>query len=143
MKISDDQIEVSKSALKAFEFDATESPDLLPPLVALASYCEGVTKLKGATRLLHKESDRATALLEEFRKMNIKVALNDDYLFVTGGQVKGAKVSSHDDHRIAMAAAVAALGATGTVFIKDSHCVAKSYPGFFGDLRKIGAIVHE
>jgi 3-phosphoshikimate 1-carboxyvinyltransferase len=143
IKISDGHIEVSKSALKAFEFDATESPDLFPPLVALASYCEGITKLRGAARLLHKESNRAAALLEEFGKMNIKAELKDDYLFVTGGQVKGARVSSHDDHRIAMAAAVAALGATGTVFIKDSHCVAKSYPGFFDDLRKIGAVVHE
>ena len=44
---------------------------------------------------------------------------------------------------LAMAAAVAALGATGPVYIRDSHCVAKSYPGFFDDLRKIGAIVHE
>jgi 3-phosphoshikimate 1-carboxyvinyltransferase len=143
MKISDDQIEVSKSALKAFEFDATESPDLFPPLVALASYCEGVTKLKGAARLLHKESNRAAALLEEFRRMNINVELKDDNLLVTGGQVIGARVNSHDDHRIAMAAAVAALGASGTVFIKDSHCVAKSYPGFFNDLRKVGAVVHE
>jgi 3-phosphoshikimate 1-carboxyvinyltransferase len=143
MKTSDDQIEVSKSALKAFEFDATESPDLFPPLVALASYCEGVTRLKGAARLLHKESNRAAALMEEFRRMNINVELKDDCLFVTGGEVKGARVSSHDDHRIAMAAAVAALGATGTVFIKDSHCVAKSYPGFFNDLRKAGAVVHE
>ncbi len=64
-------------------------------------------------------------------------------LFVTGGTVSGARVNSYGDHRIAMAAAVAALGATGTVFIKDSHCVGKSYPGFFNDLRNLGAVVHE
>lgn len=143
MKISEGNIEVSKSDLKAFEFDATESPDLFPPLVALASYCKGVTKLKGASRLMHKESDRASALSEEFGKMNIKVEMMDDYLIVTGGKVKGARVNSHDDHRIAMAAAVAALGASDTVFIKDSHCIVKSYPGFFDDLRKVGAIIHE
>jgi len=143
LKISDGLTEVSKSVLKAFEFDATESPDLFPPLVALASYCNGITKLKGASRLVHKKSDRATALSEEFAKMNIKVELNNDYLFVTGGKVKGATVYSHNDHRIAMAAAVAALGAKGTIFIKDSHCVTKSYPGFFDDLRKIGAVVNE
>ncbi len=51
MKISDNQIEISKSQLKAFEFDATESPDLFPPLVALASYCTGVTTIKGVSRL--------------------------------------------------------------------------------------------
>ena len=143
MKISENNIEVSKSDLKAFEFDATESPDLFPPLVALASYCKGVTKLKGASRLRHKESDRASSLSEEFGKMNIKVEIIDDYLVVTGGEVKGAKVNSHDDHRIAMAEAVAALGASDTVFIKDSHCIVKSYPGFFDDLRKVGAVVHE
>lgn len=143
MKVSENNIEVSKSDLKAFEFDATESPDLFPPLVALASYCKGVTKLKGASRLMHKESDRASSLSEEFGKMNIKVEMRDDYLIITGGKVKGARVNSHNDHRIAMAAAVAALGASDNVFIKDSHCIVKSYPGFFDDLRKVGAMVHE
>ncbi len=143
VSVYENKIEVSKSDLKAFEFDATESPDLFPPLVALASYCKGVTKLKGASRLRHKESDRASALSEEFGKLNIKVEMSDDYLIVTGGKVKGARVNSHDDHRIAMAAAIAALGASDTVFIKDSHCIVKSYPGFFDDLRKVGAVVHE
>jgi 3-phosphoshikimate 1-carboxyvinyltransferase len=143
VRVFENNIEVSKSDLKAFEFDATESPDLFPPLVALASYCKGVTKLKGASRLRHKESDRASALSEEFGKMNIKVEMSDDYLIVTGGKVNGARVNSHDDHRIAMAAAVAALGASGTIFIKDSHCIVKSYPGFFDDLKKVGAVVHE
>jgi 3-phosphoshikimate 1-carboxyvinyltransferase len=143
IKISGGMIEITRSALRAFEFDATESPDLFPPLVALAAYCEGVTRIMGASRLVHKESDRAKALSEEFGKMNIKVEVNEDYLIVTGGKVSGARVNSHDDHRIAMAAAAAALGASGTVYIKDSHCVAKSYPGFFDDLRKIGAVIHE
>jgi 3-phosphoshikimate 1-carboxyvinyltransferase len=143
MRISDGTIEVSKSYLKAFEIDATESPDLFPPLVALASYCDGVSKIKGASRLIHKESDRAKALSEEFGKMNIKVEVKYDCLFVTGGKVEGAKINSYGDHRIAMAAAVAALGASDTVFIKDSHCVAKSYPRFFDNLRNLGAVVHE
>ena len=64
-------------------------------------------------------------------------------MLVTGGEVNGAHLSSHDDHRIAMAAAVAGLGATGKVSIKDSQCISKSYPGFFDDLRKIGASVYE
>ncbi|MFZ0281798.1 MAG: 3-phosphoshikimate 1-carboxyvinyltransferase [Bacteroidales bacterium] len=143
IKVSDTRIEISKAQLKAFEFDATESPDLFPPLVALAAYCIGVTKLKGASRLAFKESDRASVLSAEFRKMNIAVEIKDDYLFITGGEVKGAKVNSHNDHRIAMAAAIAALGASGKVSIKDSHCISKSYPGFFDDLRKIGAVVEE
>jgi len=143
MKIAEDQIDISKSELKSFEFDATESPDLFPPLVALASYCNGVTTIKGVSRLIYKESDRAAALKEEFGKMNISIDINDDIMKVTGGQLCGARVESHDDHRISMAVAVAALGATGKVNIRDSQCVAKSYPGFFDDLRHLGAIVHE
>ncbi|MEI8225060.1 MAG: 3-phosphoshikimate 1-carboxyvinyltransferase [Bacteroidota bacterium] len=143
MKISENQIEISKSDLKAFEFDATESPDLFPPLVALASYCDGVSTIKGVSRLIYKESDRATALKEEFGKMNVRIEIKDDLMFVTGGRPQGAHVESHDDHRIAMAVAVASLGATGRVYIRDSQCVAKSYPGFFDDLRHLGALVHE
>ena len=143
MKISDDHIDISRSELKAFEFDATESPDLFPPLVALASYCRGVSTIKGVSRLIYKESDRATALKEEFGKMNINVDITGDLMKVTGGQPAGARVESHDDHRIAMAVAVAALRATGKVNIRDSQCVAKSYPGFFDDMRHLGAVVRE
>jgi 3-phosphoshikimate 1-carboxyvinyltransferase len=95
------------------------------------------------SRLIYKESDRAAALKAEFGKMKISIDIDDDIMKVTGGQPCGARVESHDDHRISMAVAVAALGATGKVIIKDSQCVAKSYPGFFDDLRHLGAIVHE
>jgi 3-phosphoshikimate 1-carboxyvinyltransferase len=143
MIFSDDKIEISKSVLKAFEFDATESPDLFPPLVALASYCEGISSIKGVSRLIFKESDRAKTLQEEFAKLKVKIDIKDDIMFVTGSRPQAARVESQDDHRIAMALAVTALGATGRVYIRDSQCVAKSYPGFFDDLRQIGASVHE
>jgi 3-phosphoshikimate 1-carboxyvinyltransferase len=143
MNINGDQIDISKSELRAFDFDATDSPDLFPPLVALASYCQGVSQIKGVSRLAHKESNRANTLQEEFRKMNIQIEITGDLMKITGGQPSGARVESHDDHRIAMATAVAALGATGTVSIRDSQCVAKSYPGFFDDLRHLGATVRE
>lgn len=141
--IDKDQIEIKKSELKAFEFNATESPDLFPPLVALASYCEGISVIKGVSRLIFKESDRAKVLKEEFGKMKVKVEIKDDLMYVTGGRPQGARVESHDDHRIAMAIAVTSLGATGKVYIRDSQCVAKSYPDFFDDLRHLGAVVHE
>jgi 3-phosphoshikimate 1-carboxyvinyltransferase len=143
IKITNDKIEVSKSDMKGFEFDATESPDLFPPLVALASFCKGETIIKGVSRLEFKESNRAVSLKEEFGKMNIRIDLDDDLMRIRGGAVAGARVFSHDDHRIAMAVSVAALGATGIVSVKDSQCVSKSYPGFYNDLRQIGAIVHE
>jgi 3-phosphoshikimate 1-carboxyvinyltransferase len=143
MKISESQIEISKSTLGAFNFDATESPDLFPPLVALASYCKGVSTIKGVSRLIYKESNRALALKEEFGKMNIMVEIKDDAMSVTGGTPTGARVDSHEDHRIAMAVAVAALSATEKVYIHDSQCIGKSYPGFFNDLRQLGALVYE
>ncbi len=143
MIINEEQIEISRSDLKAFEFDATESPDLFPPLVALASYCEGVSAIKGVSRLIYKESDRAKALKEEFGKMNINIEIHDDLMHVTGGKPLSARVESHEDHRIAMALAVASLRASGKVSIRDSQCVAKSYPGFFDDLKYLGASVHE
>ena len=136
-------ITISKSELKSFTFDATESPDLFPPLVALASYCSGTSTIKGVSRLLYKESDRAVTLQNEFSKMGIKIDINGDVMSVTGGKPQGAHVESHEDHRIGMAVAVAALGSEGRVFIRDSQCVAKSYPGFFDDLRQLGAAVHE
>jgi 3-phosphoshikimate 1-carboxyvinyltransferase len=143
MSIEENIIEIGKSSLKSFEFDATEAPDLFPPLAALAAYCKGTSGIKGVSRLIHKESNRAATLVEEFGKLNIKIEISGDYMLVTGGEVKGAHLSSHDDHRIAMAAAVAGLGATGKVYIKDSQCISKSYPGFFDDLRKIGASIYE
>lgn len=143
VSIRDNSIGISRSDLKPFLFDATESPDLFPPLVALASYCKGISSIKGVSRLVHKESDRASALAAEFGKMNISIELIDDTMFVTGGKVKGGQVDSHGDHRIAMAAAIAALGASGRISIRDSHCVNKSYPDFFEDLRHLGTMVYE
>ncbi len=143
IKLNGNKIEISRSYLKAFDFDATEAPDLFPPLVALASYCDGISSIKGVSRLSYKESNRGETLKSEFGKMNIKIDIKDDIMYVTGSQPQGANVESHDDHRIAMAVAVASLGASDRVFIHDSQCVAKSYPGFFDDLRQLGALVHE
>ena len=136
-------INIESSKLRAFTFDATHSPDLFPPLAALASYCEGVSTIKGVSRLFHKESDRANAIVAEFGKLGIRVEIDDDFMKITGGKPHGGRVESHEDHRIAMAMAVTALKADGRVFIKDSQSVAKSYPVFFDDLRSLGAVVHE
>ena len=131
---------VSPSDLKAFEFDATECPDLFPPLVALAAYCKGITRIKGAKRLTHKESNRALTLQETFGKMGVKIDLNDDWMIINGGgNLKAAHVHSHHDHRIAMAAAVAALKAEGPVTIEDAEAINKSYPAFYKDLETLGA----
>lgn len=138
VNIHNKEITVKKNQLKAFEFDATHCPDLFPPLVALAAYCKGKTIIKGVNRLLFKESNRAISLRDEFKKMNVDVELNGDLMMIRGGnEIKGAKVSSHNDHRIAMATAVAALAAKGNTIIHDAEAVKKSYPDFYKDLKSI------
>ncbi len=126
--------------MNAFEFDATDCPDLFPPLVALASYCKGKTTIKGVSRLAHKESNRGLTLQEEFGKMGVKIELPGDVMIVHGGNgVKGATVHSRHDHRIAMACAVAALKAEGETTIEEAQAVKKSYPDFYEHLQKLGA----
>lgn len=132
--VADDTIQVKSDALNAFEFDATDCPDLFPPLVALAAYCKGTSIIKGAHRLLHKESNRAMALQEEFGKMGVKITVTDNTMKVEGGKgVKSSTVYSHNDHRIAMACAVATLRAQGDVIVENADAVDKSYPDFFVD----------
>lgn len=129
--------------LQAFHFDATDCPDLFPPLVALASLCQGSSFIKGVSRLAHKESDRARTLQEEFGKLGVDILINGDVMGIHGIAVlKAAKVHSRHDHRIAMATAVAALRADGPVMIEKAEAINKSYPAFFDDLTKLGASVH-
>ncbi|PZR27360.1 MAG: 3-phosphoshikimate 1-carboxyvinyltransferase [Citrobacter freundii] len=136
------EIQLHPAKLSAFEFDATDCPDLFPPLVALASYCEGETRIKGVSRLAHKESDRGLTLQEEFGKMGVAVHLEGDIMRIEGGGgVNGAVVSSRHDHRIAMACAVASLKAAGETTIEHAEAINKSYPDFYNDLRQLGAVV--
>lgn len=133
---------IAKKELKPFEIDATDCPDLFPPLVALAANCNGVTRIKGVSRLAHKESDRGLTLQEEFGKMGIRIDLEGDIMLVHGGTgIKGASVHSHNDHRIAMACAVAALTASGPVTIDNAEAINKSYPEFYDHIAALGAAV--
>ncbi len=135
-------IKVRPAEMKSFEFDATDCPDLFPPLVALAAYCKGTSIIKGVNRLIHKESNRAISLQEEFGRMGVTIEWNEDEMQIHGGNaIKGAEVSSHHDHRIAMAMAVAALGADGVTTIENAEAINKSYPDFFWHLKKLGADV--
>ncbi|HEY4060760.1 MAG TPA: 3-phosphoshikimate 1-carboxyvinyltransferase [Puia sp.] len=139
LKISGEGIEIGPGRLKAFSFDATDCPDLFPPLVALAAYCTGTTVISGVSRLAHKESNRALTLQEEFGKMGVTIELAGDQMLVRGGEgVKGAVVHSRHDHRIAMACAVAALRADGGVTIEEAEAINKSYPDFYEHLQQLG-----
>ena len=135
-------IKVHPGGLRSFYFDATDCPDLFPPLVALAAYCKGISTIKGVTRLTHKESNRAVALQDEFDMMGVRIDIDIDLMIIHGGGVvKGADVHSHHDHRIAMACAVVALGANSETVIEEAMAVKKSYPDFYSDLQSLGAKV--
>jgi 3-phosphoshikimate 1-carboxyvinyltransferase len=138
---ADDCVTVERGELRAFTFDLNDCPDLAPALVALASACPGRSELRGASRLAAKESDRASVLVSEFGKLGADVRHAGDSLVIHGGPLRAAEVDSHNDHRIAMACAVGALGAGESVCIRGAGCVAKSYPGFFDDLAALGAVV--
>jgi len=133
----EDSIIVKHRTLKAFDYDASGSPDLFPPLAALACSCEGTSVIHGTARLRHKESDRAAALIEELGKMGADIKVIEDRMEIIGKKLKGGKVKSHNDHRIAMACAVAALNSDKGVTIEGTGCVSKSYPGFFEDLERL------
>ncbi len=140
--IADDGITVSAAELISFEFDATDCPDLFPPLVALAAYCKGTTIIQGASRLTHKESNRAQTLQEEFTKMGVDINVNGDAMTIRGtGMLRGSIVHSRHDHRIAMACAVAALKANGETIIQEAEAINKSYPDFYEHLKLLGANV--
>ncbi len=141
VSITDEAISVAPAPLKAFHFDATQCPDLFPPLVALAAYCHGTTVIEGVHRLAHKESNRALTLQEEFAKLGIEVSLQDDLMMIKGGSVKGNHVHSRHDHRIAMACGVAALKAEGATTIDEAEAVNKSYPQFWQHLQQLNATV--
>ena len=142
ISIEPSHIEIRPLPLKAFHFNATDCPDLFPPLVALAACCNGTTAIEGASRLTHKESNRALTLQEEFGKMGIEITLQDDLMLIKGGTgIKGARVHSRHDHRIAMACAVAGLKADGEVVIEEADAIDKSYPDFYEHLRKLGAMI--
>ena len=135
-------IEGSGGNLNAIDFDSMHTPDLVPVCAALACYANGTSKIRGVHRLRLKESDRLLSLHLELGKMGADISVDEHSLLVKGPcKLHGEKIDPHNDHRIAMACAVAALGAEGETVIYDAECVKKSYPGFFNDLSSLGVDV--
>jgi 3-phosphoshikimate 1-carboxyvinyltransferase len=124
--------------------------DELPMLAALGPYTEQGVEIRDAAELRVKESDRIAVVAENLRRMGAAVEERPDGLRVEGcaggcagsraaGRLHGAELDPHNDHRMAMAFAVAALGATGPTAIRDADCVAISYPDFFEVLERLVA----
>jgi 3-phosphoshikimate 1-carboxyvinyltransferase len=143
-KVCNDQVKINGkgSLLEAVDVDARDIPDLVPVCTVLACYAKGTSKIHDAHRLRYKESDRLLSLYLELKKMGAQITMEESSLTVKGPcELHGAVIDPHNDHRIAMACAVAALGASGETRIQDSECVRKSYPRFFSDLRLLGVDV--
>jgi len=128
-------IVASSSALRGTRVDPALVPwliDEVPALAVAAAFASGELEITGASELRWKESDRIAALASGLRALGAGVRELPDGLVVAGGaRLRGARVFSHDDHRIAMALAIAALAAEGQSEIERGECVAVSFPEFY------------
>ena len=137
---NNDYVFGSVADLKSFDFDATDCPDLFPPLVALASFCKGISTIKGIHRLTNKESNRATSLQTEFIKFGVNIQLNNDTMFIhPASTITGGIFNSHNDHRIAMASAIVGTKANSNITIQQANAIDKSYPSFYTDLHNLSS----
>ncbi|MES2778690.1 MAG: 3-phosphoshikimate 1-carboxyvinyltransferase [Bacteroidota bacterium] len=135
--IDGDTISVHKNKLQPFIVDITHCPDLFPALCVLAANCKGTSHISGIHRLANKESNRLVSIQNEFKKLGITVLTIGDQVSISGGEINGGDVNSHNDHRIVMAMATMALNATGPVSILGVEAVHKSYPSFFQDFEHL------
>lgn len=142
LQIKENSLVVGKStSLKGIEIDVNEIIDAVPILATLACFAEGKTVLKNAKIARNKESDRLSCITKELRKMGAHIEEEEDSLTIYPASLKGAVVESHEDHRIAMSLAIAAMGASGTTELMNTHCIAKTYPHFFEEIEKLGGNV--
>jgi len=133
---------VCGDSLHGIEIDVKNIPDLVPALAAVAAFAQGQTRFVNAGRLRLKESDRLESVACTLNALGGDVIQSKDGLLIKGKkELRGGSVHSCGDHRIAMMAAIAAVGCDGPVMIEDAQAVEKSYPGFFDDYMKLGGIV--
>ncbi|HDR14861.1 MAG TPA: 3-phosphoshikimate 1-carboxyvinyltransferase [Desulfobacteraceae bacterium] len=128
---------VHGGSLKAIDADMSAMPDMVPTLAAVALFCPGTSRMRNILHLRYKESDRIAVIAREWSRMGAHVEERKDELIIRGGvPLKTACIDPHNDHRIAMSAAVAGLRVP--LRIKNPACVEKSFPDFWklwGDLR--------
>ena len=126
-----------------FSVDVGDIPDLVPALAVLACSCRETSIIENAGRLRMKESDRLFTVAEMVRNLGGNVEERPDGLTISGtGELRGGTIESYNDHRIAMAAAIASVICREPVVIRDTGAVAKSYPHFFEDFKKLGGQVY-
>jgi len=142
--VEGNKIKSVPSKTKGTVIDASECPDLVPVLTVLAALSEGTTEIVNAARLRFKESDRLSAITCELNKIGADIEEKEDGLIIRGKEfLIGGNVDSWNDHRIAMALAVASIRCKEPVIIKDSSCIKKSYPNFWEHFRELGGKLNE
>ena len=124
---------------RTVEIDVSDCPDLLPPLAVMAAFHDGATRLTNAARLRLKESDRLATVTKMLTALGGQVEDGPDWLAIPGTRfLKGGTVDGANDHRIVMAAAIAATRCTGPVTILGAEAVNKSYPTFWEEYKRLG-----
>lgn len=121
--------------------DLNALPDALPALAVVGTTAASPLRLTNVPQARQKETDRIAVMAEELRVLGARVEEEPDGLIVHPSKLVGGSVSSHGDHRVAMALAVAALRADGPVTIEQAQCVDVTFPGFFDALKRCGAAV--
>lgn len=144
LEVNEDYITVNKSKTKGTVIDASQCPDIVPVLAVLGALSNGTTKIINAERLRIKESDRLRAICTELNKIGANVKELEDGLIIEGKEkLRGGTVDSWNDHRIAMALAVASIKCTEPLIITGSDSVRKSYPDFWKDFISLGGNIDE
>lgn len=124
------------------EIDVSGIPDLLPPLAVMAAVRSGTTRFVNAARLRMKESDRLETTAALLTALGISAQAGPDFLTVQGGAITGGTVDGANDHRIVMAAAIAATASSSPVTIRGAEAVKKSYPDFWEVYQSLGGVIH-
>ncbi len=135
----DDFIEVdgaSGAQLNGIDINLEDTPDLAQTLAAVAVFARGKTRVRGVANLRLKETNRIKAVVTELGRMGIKAQEHDDGFEIEPGQPKSAVIETYDDHRMAMSFSLVGLRAKG-IKIKDPRCTAKTFPGYFEELKKL------
>jgi len=144
ISICNDKVTARSSSTRGITIDASGVPDLVPVISVIAALSEGTTRIVNAGRLRIKESDRLKAVASELNKLGADIKEMEDGLIIKGKEsLKGGTVDSWNDHRIAMALAIASIRCKEPVIITNSDSVKKSYPNFFEHFSMLGGIVDE
>lgn len=134
-------VKVKKSLLHAVDVDATNIPDLIPIIAVACASAKGKSAISGVDRLKIKESDRLSAVCEILTRFDVKHYYAHDTLYIYGREDKryvSGEIVGHNDHRIVMSAVVMSIACKSDITVTDAQAVAKSYPGFYDDMKKLG-----